>query len=154
MPSRAALSIIAALALALAGAVLWGAWETKRADGWQAYAKRLEAASAANLAATNAMRERERQEYERKASDAQALHSAALDRVRAATDDFIRAGRVQQDRSHSTTPANSAPDATGVRPYMPTDSIMVRTSDVQACGEWVAYGSALREWALEVSSDP
>ena len=137
--SRAALGIIAALALALAGAAIWGALEGKRADKWRDAYKAAVAASQANIAATAAMRTQERAEYERKAHAADTSHAAALDRVRTVTDRYVARNRVQPSSCSAPQPIGAA-DHPGQPAPVPADSLVaVSEPDVQACAGAATY---------------
>jgi len=149
--SRAALSIIAALALALACATLWGAFQAKRADGWRVAYQAAVAASQANIAATKALRAQERAEYERKADVADAKHAAALDRARALTDVYVRSNRVQPSGSSPAAAIGEAGDA-GQPADLSRSAVMVGIDDVRRAAEWQAYGIACHDWALAITA--
>lgn len=130
---------------------VWGLYERHQAHRWQDRAEQCASASQAAAEATRAMRARELQQVKEQAAHAEQEHAAALAAVRRNTGAFIRAHRVRPSGGVSPTVAVSEADPAAVRQNLPADPVMVGSSDVQACGEWVAYGTALREWALEVS---
>ena len=135
--------------LALIMALFWAGYERHQHISWRDYAKRLEKASQVAAEATKAMRVKERTEYQEKAHAADDHHAALDVSVRGASDAYIRTHRVQPSSSSPAQPIGEA-DIASVRQDLPADPVMVGSADVQACGEWVAYGAALREWALSV----
>ena len=141
--------LVAALAGALALALIRGGYERHQHTSWRDYAKRLEKASQVAAEATKAMRVKERTEYQEKADNADQHHAQAVADARSATAAYISRQRV---RPYSSSPAQPVSEAgiASVPEGLPADPVMVGSADVQACGEWVAYGAALREWALSV----
>jgi len=150
MPGRAALAIIAALALALAGAVLWGSLE--RSGRLSAIAQRdaCHAASAGAVKAQEALRTQERAHYEEQAREADANHDAGLDRARVLTRHFVDARRVRTPRSFGTSGSVSEADPARIPETVPTEAVMVSTDDVRTCGDLYAYAVSAHDWAVSV----
>lgn len=90
------------------------------------------------------------------AHEADQKHDAGLPLVRAATDRYIAAHRVQAPRNDSGTAAATA--GAGVSEEVPADTfVAVRDGDVQACADAVKYAVDAHDWAVNSSresSDP
>jgi hypothetical protein len=151
MPGRAALAIIAALALALAGAVLWGSLE--RSGRLSAIAQRdaCHAASAGAVKAQEALRTQERAHYEEQAREADANHDAGLDRARVLTSHFVDVRRVQpQGDSSAAKPIDQAGDAEKPADVSPS-LVVVAEPDVQAAAQWQAYGVTCHDYLMAIT---
>lgn len=148
MPGRAALAIIAALALALAAAVLWGALETKRADGWRVAYKAAVAASQANLAATKALRTQERTAYQDKAHAPDERYRADLAGALAKSARHIAANRVQSSGSSPAQPIGQTSDPQSPVGPDPQALVAVTADDVEVCSINYERLRAARDWAL------
>lgn len=152
MFSRAALAIIAALALALAGAVLWGSLE--RSGRLSAIAQRdaCHAASAGAVKAQEALRAQERTDNERKADAANQSYRARLDQARALSAAYVESNRVQSQADRSTAATIDQAGDAAVPKSLPTgEPVMVDGADVQRAADWQAFGLACRDWALSVA---
>jgi uncharacterized membrane protein len=143
--------LAAVLLGALTLALVRGGCEYKRAEGWRDYAHSLERASQAAAVQTKAMREAEAKAYQEKARAADATHDANLDRVRAATADYVDAHRVQPARDSGPAQPISAPADAGQPADVPPGLVVVAEPDVQAASEWQAYGVTCHDYLLSIT---
>ena len=149
---RAALAIIAALALALAGVTLWGSLERSGRLAALAARDACQQASQAAKQAQDQLRAKERAEVKENAAHADQEHAAARPRVLAANDAYAGAHRVRAESDRSAPVAVSSPDSAGVRESVPADSLVaVSEADLQACSLATEYAVSLREWAISAT---
>lgn len=140
--------LIAALALFLIPVAGWwrsdslrAGYKTERDAARQEYAAfRKEITDRATAALT-------KEKAQARAADKS--HTKELADARSATDRYIAAHRMRPAGScHSPAPA--APSA-GLPQEVPTDPVMVGSSDVRACGDLYAYALAAHQWANAAS---
>jgi len=127
----------------------WSIYERHQHTSWRDYAHRLESASQAAREAQEALRAKERADYERKADEGQRHHATIVPAVRTATDSFVQSRRVRTNDSSPAQPIGQA-DPAAVCEGVPAGSIVVSEADVRAAADWQAYGVALHDWALSV----
>lgn len=143
--------LVAALIGALLLAGLWGGYERRQHTGWRDYAKALERASAANLAASQGMRRAEVKAYQEKADAADTNHLEGLGRARTLSAHLVDLNRMRAQGDRSPASALNQAGSSAVPTSVPSPTV-VDSSDVLICGDLYAYSVAAHEWAVSVSS--
>jgi len=129
----------------------YGAWEHRGRIRAQDRAEQCQQASVAAKKAQDALRAKERADYQEKASHAQEVHTARVPAVRAANDAYAVTHRVRKDDLTTPVAVSSATPA-GVRAEVPSLGLVaVSDADLQACSAATEYAVTLREWAVSVS---
>lgn len=95
-----------------------------------------------------ALRVKERADYERKADAADTEYHAALAGVRADTARFIASRRVQPSRISAAQPVSEA-DTAAVPEAVPS-GVVVGEADVRACADLYVYAVSAHDWAVSV----
>ena len=121
---------------------LWGAWE--RSGKLKALDQRDQCRTASQAAAeaTKAKRDKERKQYQEKATHAEQEYRAALADARSATDRYIAAHRVQPARDLRAPAALGKADHPAEPAEVPGAAIVVAEPDVHRAAECQAYGVA------------
>jgi hypothetical protein len=148
MPGRAALAIIAALALLCLGFGLWGLLERHGRLAALSAAADRERALAGAVADQKALRDREAKHYQEQAREADTRYTTVLAGVRSDTARFVASRRVQDGGVRASGGERQAGG-----PELPESlpaTTLVDTVDVQACGDLYAYAVSAHDWAATV----
>lgn len=129
---------------------LWGAYERNHHIRWRDYAKSLETASQAATEATKAMRDKERKQYQEKATHAEQEKAAALAYARSATDRYNALHRVQPSRDLRAPAAVGKADHPAEPAEVPGSAVVVSEPDMHRAAEWQAYGVACHNYLLSI----